>query len=127
LAFNIREGIRGLEHLRLAACRKMFKMNANHYIQRYADSGMQTEVYLDHEGKEMHCERCGFVFLKVSLGGGWTMQTCSALPIVKLRDASFREWVTSLTGVAIESAKAMTTQTGAPADDCIAGKSADTG
>lgn len=96
-------------------------------MQRYADSGMQTEVCLDHEGKEMHCERCGFVFLKVSLGGGWTMQTCSALPVVKLQDAAFHKWAKSLTGVAIEGAKAMTTQPGAPAEDCIAGKSAETG
>lgn len=96
MAFNIREGFWGLEHLRLALCRRIFKMKPDSFIERYARTNVPVETCLDSKGKEVLCERCGFVIMKAVFPTGWQMEMCSALPIFKLDKPEFSSWLTTL-------------------------------
>lgn len=98
MAFNVREGIWGLEHLRLLLCRKLFNMKADAFMARYQDKGSKVEVLLDQYGNPALCSRCGFVKLKAVFDSGWQMEMCSALPLVRLENPVFGKWQSSLAG-----------------------------
>ena len=98
MAISIRESFGGLEHLRLAACRLLFNMQADTYMKRYAKNNMPVEVCLDTSGNPIHCELCGFVELRAHFDNGWQMEMCSAFPIAAIDKPAFRDWLTTLSG-----------------------------
>lgn len=105
MAFNVREGYWGLEHLRLKLCRRLFNLKADlYYINRYANDS-RVEILHSQNGQAELCSRCGFVLLKVSFETGWHMEMCSALPLVNLDNPKFTDWRASLFSNEIESAK----------------------
>ncbi len=96
MAFNIREGYWGLEHLRLALCRKLFNMKPEHYISRYAETGTRLAFPENERSDARVCERCGFVIMRAELEGGWLIEMCSALPLVSLKNRGFQNWFSEL-------------------------------
>lgn len=104
-------------------------MKPDAYAHRYENSGFVTEISRGPDGNELLCERCGFVYLKVDLGRGFTMQTCSSLPIVKLEDPAFQKWLTRLADDTLKlnalehaDSKHDGRHNAHSGDDCIVGK-----
>lgn len=97
LAFNFREGYWGLEHLRLAICRRIFKMKPDCFMSRYKKPEcVRTEICYDKDDKPALCERCGFVIMSAHFENGWRLDMCSALPVVSLDNPEFKSWLTRL-------------------------------
>jgi hypothetical protein len=105
LVVNVREGIFGLEHLRLAACRQLFNMKADAFVKRFAGLAVPVEVCLDASGNPINCERCGFVMVRATFANGWHTEMCSALPLVDLEKPAFCDWLTSLAGKKLDCQK----------------------
>ncbi len=96
LPFNVRETFWGLNHLRLKACRGIFKMQPDAFLERFTNKGFLIEICLDEQKNQILCSRCGFVMMRASLEGAWPMELCSAMPILDLTNPAFRDWLTSL-------------------------------
>lgn len=96
MAYSNRETLGGLEHLRLAVCRRLFHMKADAYMNRYAKNKVPVEVCLDTSSNPIHCELCGFVVMRAGFDNGWQMEMCSAMPIVDINKPAFRDWLKSL-------------------------------
>ncbi len=98
MAFSIRETIGGLEHLRLAACRRLFNMKPDAYMKRYAKNNVLVEVCLDTSDNPICCELCEFVIMRARLDNGWQLEMCSAFPSVAIDKPAFHDWLTTLSG-----------------------------
>lgn len=96
MAFNVREGFWGLEHLRLGFCRKLFKMKVDAFMPRYQGKACRVEVLTADDGAPKLCARCGFVKMKAIFDSGWQMEMCSALPLVSLDNPVFKQWQLAL-------------------------------
>lgn len=96
MAFNIREGIWGLEHLRLRLCRKVFKRPAEHYLPRYESQSIKFATVKLADGSDKCCDRCGFLLVLATLENGWQVEMCSALPFLRLDSPAFSQWMTNL-------------------------------
>lgn len=96
MAINFREGYWGLRHLCLAMQRRLFKLSEQHFLQGFAELGSRIQVLKDENGRQRLCERCGFSLVSYTSDSGWTIETCSALPVVDLRDAGFVDWLEDL-------------------------------
>lgn len=92
----------GVEHLRLALWRKLFKVPQNHFIAAIEStaqtSNIRVSVPIDNSGNEQACERCGFAIVEADYEG-WQVQMCSALPLFKLDNPAFRQWLTTLSSI----------------------------
>lgn len=95
MAFNIREGIWGLEHLRLRFWRQLFKVPTDHFIRNYEKQTSASKQATGHDGKPLFCERCGFATIEADFDG-WRVQMCSALPLVKFDNPKFQQWFNKL-------------------------------
>lgn len=97
MAINFREGVWGLEHLRIALCRKLFKTPSDAYIKRYENKGASIELCHDLAGNAIACDRCGYLLVRARYQSGWTMEMCSAHPLVALDNPVYVDWLATLT------------------------------
>lgn len=96
MALNFREGFWGLEHLRIALCRHLFRMPADSFIKRFEGKGASIGLCLDLNESPRICERCGFYLVKVTYPNEWFIEMCSALPHVNLESPAYQSWLTTL-------------------------------
>ncbi len=97
MAFNIRDGFWGLEHMRIALFRRIFRTPVDVHLKRYEGKGAVIEKVLDTNGTPQICERCGFLLVRGRYSNHWTMEMCSAFPLVKLDNLQFQDWFANLT------------------------------
>lgn len=97
MALNIREGFWGVEHLRIALFRRVFRKPEDAFMKRYEGMGANIERVLDTNGSAKICERCGYLLMRARFPNNWTMEMCSAFPLVKLDNPKFKDWFTQLT------------------------------
>lgn len=93
---TLRETLAGWEHLRLSACKRLFKMKADAFVSRYDRYRLPVEVCLESQGEFICCEVCGFAMIRAHFDSGWQMEMCSALPIVNFDSKSFQDWLSTL-------------------------------
>ncbi|MBX9686452.1 MAG: hypothetical protein K2X27_07090 [Candidatus Obscuribacterales bacterium] len=103
MAFNVREGIRGLEHLRLSACRKLFNMKPETFIEKHRKSGLSVEACIGKDGQPIKCGRCGFILMKSKLENDWQLECCSAFPVFSLKNPDFQLWMRNLAAQSLQS------------------------
>ncbi|MBX9725157.1 MAG: hypothetical protein K2X81_27385 [Candidatus Obscuribacterales bacterium] len=96
MAFNIRETYWGLKHLRLGFLRRLSKIQADAFLKQYEGQGVEIEACRDQANQEICCKRCGYLMMRARFETGWFLEICSAMPIVKLNNPAFKDWLTSL-------------------------------
>lgn len=116
MAFNVRETIHGLNHLRLRFCRKWLKQPAGRFLPGYVDGSGAVEfsAALAQSGEQLECPRCGFALVRARFANGWHLEMCSALPIVNPGDTRFMRWLEALADEGLEGTPAIDAQAEEP-------------
>lgn len=97
MPLDLRESIGGIKHLMLAFRRKVFGIDAEHYIMNFAEQGMHCSALKDIRGNLVRCQICGFAIAAVKLPGGLNLETCSAVGLQDIQGNShFQEWLKQL-------------------------------
>lgn len=88
MVFKLNETAGGLKHMSLAFVRVLAGRPRDFHVSRFP-AGTQIATHL---GKDIICRHCGYVKVSVELSEGWTMELCSAMPILKVTDPRLDEW-----------------------------------
>ena len=94
MLFTWRETFWGLRHLALRFSRRLLGKPADAFIKRYAGTG--AEPVQDQNGSVQECLICGFTLISLEMEEGWRMEMCSALPVLDIGSADFKQWAHSL-------------------------------
>jgi hypothetical protein len=89
MVFKINETVGGVKHLGLNWARLLGRRSRDRFLPQYKDLGQAARR---PDGRPIYCHTCGYTRVQITLSNGWTMETCSAMPILRLNSEQFAAW-----------------------------------
>jgi hypothetical protein len=92
LVFKANEAVGNCKHVGLKIARLLFRHSRERFLSDFQDLGLPVSRSFDFEGKPRCCHVCGYAIIDIELDRGWTLETCSAMPILLLTSPLFAAW-----------------------------------
>lgn len=94
------EAAGGLKHAGLGWQRVLLRRPSESLLPRLLPSlknlGLPAGSVLDASGKPRTCAICGYALVRIQLEDGWTMDICSAMPVLRFNHPLLSRWLKDL-------------------------------
>ncbi len=97
MIFKANEAVGGLKHASMGWQRIILKRPVESLLPRFLPTlkniGIDAGAAQDASGQIRRCAICGYALARVTLDNGWTMDVCSAMPVLKFNHPLLNRWV----------------------------------
>lgn len=92
MVFKANEAVGNFKHFGLKCARILLARQRSFYLARYRNLGVPVTRARRLDGQDWHCHACGYDMISVNLDNDWTLETCSAMPVLLLNSPLFAAW-----------------------------------
>jgi hypothetical protein len=98
LVIKANEAAGGFKHASLGWGRLLFRHRPDRFLPRFQQFDLQWSAACEFDGAPAYCHTCGYLRVCITMIDGWTLETCSAMPLLLFDQPQLLQWMKAVPG-----------------------------
>jgi hypothetical protein len=93
LVIKLNEAAGGFKHASYGWWRLLLRQSRDRFLPRFSQLPLPAAAARDFDGMPAYCHICGYARVCITMPDGWTLETCSAMPLLLFDNEQLVLWL----------------------------------